>query len=125
MDVGIVGVPVIDRHPFQLGAEVALRVRHQFPSEGAKIGHLTRVLGRHREPEVMPVVFAPSDERLGVGVVGSGVEHPSVGAVAGDTLALEVGDVLRQGRRAKPAAAVAHDPAHDDNAPAGRARGKG
>ena len=71
MDVGIVGVPVIDRHPIELGAEVALRVRHQFPSEGAKVGHLARILGRHREPEMMPVLFAPFGESLRVGVVGS------------------------------------------------------
>ena len=44
MDVRIVGVPVIDRHPIKLGVEVALRVGHQFPSEGAKIGHLARIL---------------------------------------------------------------------------------
>ena len=33
--------------------------------------------------------------------------------------------MLRERRRAKTAAAVAHDPGHDDDAPAGRAGGKG
>ena len=56
---GVVGVPVIDRHPFHPGTEVALRVGHQFPSEGAKVGHLTRALGRHGEPEVMSILLAP------------------------------------------------------------------
>ena len=94
MDVRIVGVPVIDRHPIKLGAEVALRVGHQFPSEGAKIGHLARILWRHGEPEMMPVLLAPFDESLCVGVVGSRVEHTCIRAVAGDALAFEVGDVL-------------------------------
>ena len=87
MDVGIVGVPVIDRHPIKLGAEVALRIGHQFPSEGAKIGHLACIFRRHGEPEMMPVLLAPFGERLGVGVVGSRIEHTRISAVAGDALA--------------------------------------
>ena len=125
MDVGIVGVPVIDRHPIKLGAEVAFRIGHQFPSEGAKIGHPACILWRHREPEMMPVLLAPFDESLCVGVVGSRVEHTGVSAVAGDALAFEVGDVLGERRRTKTAAAVAHDPGHDDDAPAWRAGGEG
>src|SRR5208337_745724 len=45
--------------------------------------------------------------------------------IARDALTPEVGDMLREWRRAKTAAAVAHDPGHDDDAPIGRARGKG
>ena len=125
MDMGIVGVPMIDRDPVEPGAEVALRVRHQLAREGAKVGHLARVLWRDREPEMMPVLFAPFGESLRVGVVGGGVEHPSVRAVAGDAVALEVGEMLRERRRAKSAATVAHDPGHDDDAPAGRSGGQG
>jgi hypothetical protein len=55
MDVRIVDVPVIDRHPFQPGAQVAFRVGHQFPTESAKVRHLTRVLGQPREPKAMPI----------------------------------------------------------------------
>jgi hypothetical protein len=35
---------------------------------------------------------------------------------AGNTVAFEVGEVLRQPRRTKAAAVVAHDPGHDDDA---------
>jgi hypothetical protein len=31
-----------------------LRIRHQLAREGAKVGHLARILGRHRESEVIP-----------------------------------------------------------------------
>ena len=96
MDVRIVGVPVIDGDPVELRAEIAFGVGHQLAGEGAKIGHLGRVLGRHGEPEMMAVVLAPLGESLGVGVVGPGVEHPGVRAVAGDAFALEIGDVLRR-----------------------------
>ena len=125
MDVGIVGVPVIDCDPVEPGSEVALRVRHQLAGEGTKVGHLARILRRDGEPEMMPVLLAPFGESLRVGVVGSRVEHPGVRAVAGDALAFEVGDMLRERRRTKTAAAVAHDPGHDDDAPAGRAGGQG
>ena len=94
MDVRIVGVPVIDRHPIKLSAEVPLRVGHQLARESTEVGHLTRVLGRHGESKMMPVLLAPPGESLCVGVVGSRVEHPGFSAVAGDALAFEVGDVL-------------------------------
>ena len=46
MDMRVVGVPVIDRDPVELRAEVALGVGHQLAREGAKVGQLGRVLGR-------------------------------------------------------------------------------
>jgi hypothetical protein len=59
MDMGVVGVPMIDRDPVETGAEVALRVLHQLPREGPKVGHLARVLRRDCEPEMMPILIAP------------------------------------------------------------------
>jgi hypothetical protein len=117
MDMRIVRVPVIDGDPVESRAEIALGVGHQLASEGAKIGHLGRVLGGHREPEVMSVVLATLGECSGVGLVGPAIEHPRVHAVAGDALALEIGDVLRQWRRAELRSLMADDPRHDDNAP--------
>jgi hypothetical protein len=63
MDVRIVCVPVIDSDPVELRAEITLGIGHQLAGEGAKIGHLGRILGRHREPEVMAnaLVSASSD----------------------------------------------------------------
>jgi hypothetical protein len=68
---------------------------------------------------MMPVLLTPFGEGLRIGVVGSPIEHPGVCAIAGDALAPEVGDMLRERRRAKTTAAVAHDPGHDDDAPTG------
>jgi hypothetical protein len=119
MDVGVVGVPMTHCDPVELGAEVMLRVLHELAREGPKVGKLARVLRRDREPEMMPVLFAPFDESLRVGVVGGCVEHPGICAVTGDAVALQVGDMLRERRGTKSAATVAHDPGHDDDAPAG------
>ena len=91
----IVGVPVIDGGPVELRAEITFDVGHELAGEGAKISHLGRVFGGHGEPEVMAVVLAALGESLRVGVVGPGVEHPRVRAVAGDAFALEIGDMLR------------------------------
>ena len=125
VDMGVVGVPMIDRDPVEPRSEVALRVLHELAREGPKVGNLARVLRRDCEPEMMPVLFAPFGESLRVGVVGGCVEHPGICAVAGHSVALEVGDMLRERRRTKSAATVAHDPGHDDDAPAGRSGGQG
>ena len=117
--MGVVGVPMIHCDPVEPGSEVALRVPHQLAREGPKVGKLVRVLRRDCEPEMMPVLFAPFGESLRVGVVGGCIEHTRISAVAGDAVALEVGEMLRERRRAKLAATVAHDPGHDDDAPAG------
>ena len=50
----------------------------------------------------MPVPFAPFGESVCVGVVGGGVEHPRVGSVSGDAVALQIGDMFRERRRAQP-----------------------
>ena len=42
MDVRVVGVPVIDGHPVEPGAEIALGIGHQLAREGPEIRHLRR-----------------------------------------------------------------------------------
>ena len=38
MDVRMLGVPMIDRHPVDLGPEVARHLAHEIAREGAKVG---------------------------------------------------------------------------------------
>jgi hypothetical protein len=56
---------------------------------------LGRVLGRHDEPEMMPVVPAVLGKNLLVDDVRSRVEHPCVGTIVGHPAALQIGDVPR------------------------------
>ena len=123
--MGVVGVPMIDRDPVEPRSEVALRVLHELAREGPKVGKLARILRRDCEPEMMPVLFAPFGESFRVGVVGGCVEHPGICAVTGHSVALQVGDMLRERRGTKSTATVAHDPGDDDDAPAGRSGGQG
>ena len=58
VDMGIVGVPMIDRYPVELGAEVMLGVLHELAGEGPKVRHVTGVFRRDREPKMMPVPIA-------------------------------------------------------------------
>ena len=55
--VGVVGVPVVDRDPVELRAEVRFHARHQVARVALKVADLRRVLGRDDEPELVPVVL--------------------------------------------------------------------
>ena len=94
MNMGIVGIPMIDCHPVQPGVEITFGIGHQFAGKGAKVRHLGSVLRRDCEPEMMPIILAPLRKSLGIGTVRPGIEHLRVGAVAGNALALEICDVF-------------------------------
>jgi hypothetical protein len=99
MDVRVVGVPVIDADPVELGAEVRLHLPHQLAGEGLEVGHLGRVLGRDDEAEVVAVVPGTIGECLGVGVLGLRSEQPGLLPIPGDPLAPEIGEVGGERRR--------------------------
>jgi hypothetical protein len=102
VDVGIVGIPVIDSDPIEPGAEVPLCLRHQVPSKRLEIREALRVLGRHDKPEMMSIAFAAAGERAVVGVIALGVEHPAGGAVLGHPLSPQVGQVRAERRSPRP-----------------------
>ena len=109
MDMGMVGVPMIDGDPVELCAEIAFGILHQFAGEGAQIAHVLGVLRRDNEPEMMPVVGATLGEILSVGRVRGGVEHMGVAAVAGDAFAPQIGNVVGERGGTKSRALVADD----------------
>ena len=58
MDMGVVGVPMVDRDPVEPGFEVARHVVHEFAGEGTKVCHIARILGRHDDSEMVAVIVA-------------------------------------------------------------------
>jgi len=101
MDVRLVGVPMIDRHPVDLAAEVPLDASHQVAGEGAQVGHLGRVLRRDDEAEMVAVALTALGEAGGIRLVSARVKHAWVCPVAGHAIALEiveVGSVKNLGR---------------------------
>lgn len=55
MNVGLRGVPVIDRHPIELCAQVAFCLGHQAPRESLQISKLGGILRHDDEAEMMPI----------------------------------------------------------------------
>ena len=102
VDVGMLGVPVIDGDPIELGAEVLLHLADQLAGEALEVGHLGGVLGRDDEAEMMAVILAALGEGLRIGVVGLGSEQPRLLAVPGDALAPQIAEMGRE-RRARRA----------------------
>src|SRR5215469_2026183 len=79
VDMGIVGVPVIDRDPIEPGPEIAFHLGHEVAGEGLEVGHFSGILrpvgGAPRGPDAqhsaeatwhlpaagsLPVTAAPS-----------------------------------------------------------------
>ena len=58
----IVGVPMIDRDPVELGAEILLDIEHQLARKRLEVAELGRVFGRDDEAEVMAVILAALGE---------------------------------------------------------------
>ena len=56
MDVGMLGIPMIDGDPVEAGAQIAFGVGHEVAGESFHIGKFARVFGCDNEPEMMPVL---------------------------------------------------------------------
>jgi len=90
VDVGMLGVPVIDGDPVELGAEILLGLAHQLAGEPLEVRHLQRIVGRDDEAEVVAVILAAFGEGVGVRVLGIGTEQPGLLPVPGHTLPAEI-----------------------------------
>jgi hypothetical protein len=108
-----------DADPVQPGAETALHLERQAACKSPEVGHLGGILRGDDEPEMMPVVEAASREGYSVGSVLGSAERAALLAVPRDVVALEVGDVGRQRRRAEGTPAMADRPGLDDDATIG------
>ena len=128
MDVGIIGIPVVDPNPIELGAEIPLGLRHQVAGERLEIGELLRVLRGHDEAEMMAIPFAALGECAVVGVVVLGIEQAAGSAVLRHALPPQVGQVSAERRSPRP---LPHDAGLDGDAarpirhqPSGREAGR-
>jgi hypothetical protein len=94
----MLGVPVIDRGPIELRAEITFHLRYEIAGKRVQIGQLESIVGRDDEAEMMPIIGAPVGEVPGVTILPIGVEHARGLAVFGDALAAEVAQVRRKRR---------------------------
>ena len=91
MDMGVIRVPVIDGDPIELCSEVGFHLPSKVASKRLEIGHLSGILGRDDEAEMMPVIFASFGKGGIVGAVHLGIEHARLLAVCRDAVALQIG----------------------------------
>jgi len=119
MDVGIVGIPVIDCDPVDLGAEIPFRIRHQFARERPEITHFGCILRRDDEAEVVAILLTSAGKRALVGHVGPRIEQTGVSAIARYAIPLQVSDMPGERRRAESISAMP-DHSHLDHDPTRR-----
>ncbi len=91
-DVGMrmAGVVVIDRDPFELGAQVGFHLRHQVAGGLAKVRQLHALLGGDNEAELMAVLSPPVEEGGTIGDVLVGGIDLALLPVAGHAVALQI-----------------------------------
>src|SRR5579885_3215131 len=113
VDMRVLGVPVVDRHPVEPRREILLHLADQVAGEPLEVRHIDRVIRRHDEAEMVAIVGAALREGLGIGLVGAGTEEPRLLSVPGDALAPQIAEMGREGGAAR---AVADDACLDDGA---------
>jgi hypothetical protein len=96
MDMRVVGVPVIDSNPVKFGSKIPLHIHHQLPRESTQVVHLSRVLRRNDEAEVVTIFLTSPSEGTLIGDLGSYIEQTSIRAIAGNAIPLQIVDVLRK-----------------------------
>ena len=113
VDVRVLGVPVIDRDPVELRAEIALGLDHQLARECLEVRKFGGVVGRDDEAEVVAVAVAAFGEGMGVSRIDLRVEQAAGFAVTRRAVAAEIAEMGRQrARRPHPT----HDPRLDHRA---------
>jgi hypothetical protein len=94
-------------------ASVRFGLPHQVPGERLEIGELLRVPRGYDESEMMPIAFAALGKGTVIGIIVSGIEHPTRSAVLGYAFAPEIGHV--SAKRRSPGS-VPYDACFDGNA---------
>jgi hypothetical protein len=116
MDMRIVGIPVIDRHPVEPGFEILLHPAHEIAGEGPKVLKLLGIFRADDEAEMMAIVGAAICEGLTVGGVSRRIEHHRFPAIARDAVAFQISDMPCERRGAKLRALMPDDARHDRHA---------
>ncbi len=94
MDMRIVGIPMIGRHPFEPGSEIALDLRHEFPCVGLQVADLGAVFRRDDNLEVMSITLDPVREGFGVNLFPIPRIEMTGTAIGLDTVPLDVVEIL-------------------------------
>ncbi|KGB22234.1 VirD2 component relaxase [Acetobacter pomorum] len=106
MDMGMFGVPVINRRPVELRAEIMLSLHHKIAREALQVRHFHRIIWRDDETKMVTVIGTALGEGFGIDFVLFRAEHLCLRAVLRDALAAQITQVGRQ--RCGPRAVLHH-----------------
>ena len=84
---------MIDRDPIEPRPQVGLHLTDKIACVFPQIGQLGRILRRHYDPEMVPVILTPIGKPAIVGAISIRIEHARCRAVTGDALALQITDM--------------------------------
>ena len=115
VDVGIVGVPMVNGDPVETCAKIPFHLAQQVSGKAPHIGQFGRVFGRNNETEMVTVIGAALGEGSAVDGLVAAAEQRRILPVAGHAIALEIGQVLCQRRGSEASPAMPHDPRLDDH----------
>jgi hypothetical protein len=96
VDMGMLGIPVIDRDPVEPRTKIARGLMHEFAGKAPQAFQLARIIRRDNEPEMMPVAFAALSESPAVCIVPGNIEEFAGRSIAGDAVPLEITDMGSQ-----------------------------
>ncbi|MGY3146479.1 hypothetical protein ACVWYQ_003478 [Bradyrhizobium sp. USDA 3397] len=100
----VLGIPMIDRHPVEPGAETTRGLIHELAGKAPQAPELAGIIGRDDEPEMMPVVFTTLGKGAASGLIAGGVKQSAGLPIPGHPIALKVTDMGTQRARRTHAA---------------------
>ncbi|CDX39672.1 conserved hypothetical protein [Mesorhizobium plurifarium] len=118
VNMGMLRVPVVDRHPVEPCAKVLFHLQGKVSGERSQIRHVEGIVRRDDEPEMVPVFRRARGEGRAIGISAVRPEQPRLFAVAGDTLSTQI---IEMRRKRGAARGMTHDTRFDDGAARSRA----
>jgi hypothetical protein len=102
VDMGMLGIPVVDGDPIKPRAQITRGPIHEFAGKAPQALQFTGIIRRDDEPEMMPVPVATFHEGPAVRIIARSIEEFTRRSIAGDSVPLEIAEY---GRAMPPAAA--------------------
>lgn len=90
VDMGMLGIPVVDGDPVEPRAEITRGLIHQLTGKAPQAFQLSGIIRRDDEPEMMPVPVAAFRKSPAVCIVPGSIEELTGRSIAGDTVPFEM-----------------------------------
>jgi hypothetical protein len=93
MNMGMLGIPVVDSDPVEPRAEILLHLLDQIAAEGFEVRHFESIVRRDDEPEMMPVILAACGECRAIDIFPPRPEQLRLLSVPCYALAPQIGEM--------------------------------